>query len=307
MAAVRPLWVRRRQLLAGGQRLGCQADPLADQVAGGDGDPGRDGQPEQREESPAKPRGRPHRHAPSRPSDRLPTPTIRSRPGPRPPRGWRSSPSRPTARRARGRSAGRARFPRDALSPGAAPVKPLEDRLLLAGLESGPSSRTSMRSRPVTIVTRDVGRAVADRVLDQRVERPVEVGGRAPDRRGSIPRPPRRARRPRRQPPSCQRSSARSAASARSTSEPGCSCSPARLRTRSSSTICESRSTSDIPASSRLARGSLVRRRLADLLELQPQPGERRAQLMRGVGDEVALAAEQARHPLRHLVEASGE
>ena len=39
----------------------------------------------------------------------------------------------------------------------------------------------------------------------------------------------------------------------------------------------------------------------ARLLEAQPQPGERRAQLMRGVRDELALGGEQRREPLGHL------
>ena len=43
------------------------------------------------------------------------------------------------------------------------------------------------------------------------------------------------------------------------------------------------------------------------LLQPQPQPGQRRPQLMRGVGDEVALRAEQPRDPVGHLVERAGE
>ena len=43
------------------------------------------------------------------------------------------------------------------------------------------------------------------------------------------------------------------------------------------------------------------------LLEAQLQAGQRRAQLVRGVGDEVLLAANQAREPVGHLVERVGE
>ena len=62
----------------------------------------------------------------------------------------------------------------------------------------------------------------------------------------------------------------------------------ARLSTSSSSTICESRSTSDTRlrslgsgSSSGVPRG---------LLELQPHPRERRAELMGSIGDELLLA-----------------
>jgi hypothetical protein len=55
VAVVRPLPGWWRQLLAGRQRLGCQSDPLAHEVAGGNGDRRRHGQPEQGEESPAQP------------------------------------------------------------------------------------------------------------------------------------------------------------------------------------------------------------------------------------------------------------
>ena len=41
-------------------------------------------------------------------------------------------------------------------------------------------------------------------------------------------------------------------------------------------------------------------------LQAQAQPGERGAQLMRGVGDEVALGVERAHEPLGHVVEGVG-
>ena len=47
--------------------------------------------------------------------------------------------------------------------------------------------------------------------------------------------------------------------------------------------------------------------RRARLLEPQPQAGERRAQLVRRVGDEVALAGHEALEPRRHAVERRGE
>ena len=64
MAVIGPLPGWRRQRLAGRQRLGRQTDPLAHQMAGGDGDRGGDGQPEEREQSPAQPAR--HDHQPPR-------------------------------------------------------------------------------------------------------------------------------------------------------------------------------------------------------------------------------------------------
>ena len=108
---------------------------------------------------------------------------------------------------------------------------------------------------------------------DERGHAPVEArgGARGRRRRG---RPPRRARRPR--PPG------RAAAARR----------PSRRGGRPPSSAAS--------ISSRVAGG-------ARLLEPQPQAGERRAQLVRGVGDELALAVDEALEPRAHLVERARE
>ena len=56
--------------------------------------------------------------------------------------------------------------------------------------------------------------------------------------------------------------------------------------------MCESRSTSGIPASSRMPRGRR-HESLRRLLELQPKAGQGGPQLVRRVGDEVPLHLEQ--------------
>ena len=72
VAVVRPHPGWGRQLLAGRQRLGRQTDPLAHQMAGGDGDRGGDGQPKEREQSPAQPARHDHQPRLSRsPADDL--------------------------------------------------------------------------------------------------------------------------------------------------------------------------------------------------------------------------------------------
>ena len=168
---------------------------------------------------------------------------------------------------------------------GAPAVKPLEDGLLLARLEPGAlvedldATRRRRRSS-----TRERA-AVADRVLDQRVERAVEIRRRAPDRRRSV-RPPRRARRRRR---------AAAFASARRPDRP-----PRRGRPLAGLLVLAGAAQDQKlvdhlrepvhlgqPRVEPLGSRSSVGRRLAQLLELQPQPGQRRAQLVGGVGDEV--------------------
>ena len=54
------------------------------------------------------------------------------------------------------------------------------------------------------------------------------------------------------------------------------------------------------------ARGDGVVRR-ARLLEPQPQAGERGAQLMRRIGDELGLGLQRTRQPVGHEVERAGE
>ena len=145
--------------------------------------------------------------------------------------------------------------------------------------------------------------AVAERVLDQRVEHAVQVGGRAerglarggldgldaaalacrpsarrrgrPPRRGRAPPAARRPRRPGR------------ARAARRGSPPGGRARPVAASISS--------------WTSGSSRGG------ARLLEPQPQAGERRAQLVRGVGHEVALAGDEPLQPRRHVVEGARE
>ena len=87
---------------------------------------------------------------------------------------------------------------------------------------------------------------------------------------------------------------------------PGSSRSPARLRTSSSSRTWASRSTSVIPASSSATAGLAATSARASSRRRR-RPVERRAQLVRRVGDEVLLAAQQPGHPAGHLVEGPRE
>ena len=69
--------------------------------------------------------------------------------------------------------------------------------------------------------------------------------------------------------------------------------------------IPDRRSTSTRAAST--SRLILRRAAVAQVLEPQAQRGERRAQLVRGVGGEVALRGDQALEPAGHGVEGAGE
>ena len=144
---------------------------------------------------------------------------------------------------------------------GAAAAEALEDRLLLAAGEPGaavehlePAGGGGRRSPRA-------GRRVEQRVLDQGVDRAVQVGAGAPadgPPRRLVPRARSRAR-PAVALPALDRAPARTAP--RSSRSPGSSCSPARLRISSSSTISESRSISRIAASTSVDRGSSPRKR----------------------------------------------
>ena len=189
--------------------------------------------------------------------------------------------------------------------PGAAAAEALEDGLLLARRRPGPlvedldPARRRPRSSPSTRRASSAGRSPPARRSSGRgrggrtrrsparchlpARRVIAglVGGVAPALRRS-----RWRRRPGRPAP------------------PGSSCSPARLRISSSSTISESRSISPMapPRSSAVDR-VLPPRRSPSALEPQPQPGQRGAQLVGGVGDEVLLRPQQPPDPLGHLVE----
>ena len=203
-----------------------------------------------------------------------------------------SSPRRPSGVRARARSPARARCPDGPDAPracrgGSARRPPPAPRRRAPGRGRAP------RSAPGRRPTLDLAVAVAQRVLDQRVEHPVEVGERAD---AGAPRPPRR--RTARSAPS-QRAAARRtavardrrAAAARRPRRPG-RARAARRRSRRAGRARASRRRSP-RGPSRVVAGR------PRLLEPEPQAAQRRAQLVRGVGHEVALAGDEALEPRR--------
>ena len=195
--------------------------------------------------------------------------------------------------------------PRRTLLTCATAVEALEHELILPGREA----RTAVADLDATVLAGDrhlaTRRRVVQRVLDQHVQCSVEVGARAPRGRPRDRRPPQaRSDVPRRS----HASARRSVAPHRCTSicSPCSSRSSARLRTSSSSTIAARRSTSAVPASSSAAtppRHPAAR----GLLQTKPQSGQRRAQLMGGVGDEFALGADQPLDAVGHLVEGGAQ
>ena len=164
-------------------------------------------------------------------------------------------------------------------------------RVLLAGRQAGAvvehlDARADRAQHDVA-----AARRVGDRVLHQHVERAVEVGAARPRRR-----PPRRSAVEQADAGGARGAlpapAASATASARSTASPGSSRSPVRLRTSRSSIVCDIRSSSSARRRGARAGLGLVGRRLR-LLHPQPHAGQRRAQLVRRVGDELRLRAQQ--------------
>ena len=100
-----------------------------------------------------------------------------------------------------------------------------------------------------------------------------------------------------------QRAAARAATSASESRSPAASRSPARLSSSSSVTICASRSSSSSAACDVAVRLGVAAALPCDRLQPQPQPGQRRAQLVRRVGDELPLRAHEPLQALGHDVE----
>ena len=141
---------------------------------------------------------------------------------------------------------------------------------------------------PASTVTSRARRRVGERVLDQHVEHAVEVGARAPHRRPGPAR--RRTHDPRASAAARQRSTARlggSRASSICLAEQLAILGAARARAARRRSPRAGRPRPCPPRARARHRAPDADR--ARLLEAQPQRGQRRAQLMRGVRDELAL------------------
>ena len=211
-------------------------------------------------------------------------------------RGWRASTS-PPQRRASSRAIGSPRpVPGGPCGPGGAAAVEAGEHLglFLAGREAGPVVE-HLDPRPDGAQHHVAARGrVGDRVLDEHVERAVEVGARGPGVTG-LRRPTCSVRcRRRRAAPSqrsarvgdgvCEVDAARAGRRPRRPARARAARRPSRDR----------RSSSRRPASIS-SWASAIGGRGAGLLQPQPQPAERRAELVRGVGDELALARRRSR------------
>ncbi len=166
----------------------------------------------------------------------------------------------------------------------------------------GTRSAAPSAGAPQSISTAEPRGRVLDRVLDQVVEDQRQVRARRGDRR---------ARRRRRRSSSWPLSSAGS----RQRDGRGARCGAELGRPRSAVLLAggEREQVRDAPPKAARSRArprpGPPRRRRAGLaggrLEPQPQPGQRGAQLVGGVGHEGALGLEYRAEPVRHLVEAS--
>ena len=292
---------RGREALAGGERLGGEADLLARQRACGQRDAGGDEEAGQRRERPKDDermsstvagmvktgqRERRRRRARSAVVARLEAHVA--------------APAARELARDREPEAG----PRRPGRPGAAAVEALEDVLRLAGASPGPSSSTSMRARraddPIWPPARRRARSRPERRGCGRGRRGRRAAAPGPAPSRAAPR--RRGRGGR--PPSARR---RAAAAAPRSSGSRRRVGLAALAEQSSSETIADEAVDLVAAPPRAARARRVLGRGAGLLDSQPEPRQRRAELVRGVGDELALALEQTAEPRGHLVEGARE
>ncbi len=268
----------------GGERFGGQADALAHELARAPGDRGRERDPEHGHEHDERgPAGSAHRPAAGNSS----TATA-------PPPGRFPSLASPCQARARVLAIAR---PRPLPAGPCCPARPRWKRSNTSssspGARPGPRSRTSMRPSPPASVTSPPAGRVAQRVLDQHVQRPVEVGARAPCG-------------PRALAGRLQRDLARlgggtPALHARADGAGQVDALALQLAVLAAAQheqlVDDRRETVDLGGPGvELGGDPGANSRGARLLQTQPQRGQRRAQLMGGVGDELALGADQ---PLR--------
>ena len=290
--------------LAGTDRLGRDADLLADQLGGEEGDRDGDQQADSGEGAPAKGGGTSSRLYLRRQRGR-PAREARSRPRAAAPERFSIMTLPPSPPRARGRSTGRARF-RGSLLAGATAVEALEDRFLLARVEPGSAIEHLDPARGSE--DRDLRAAwrVSDGVLDQRVEGAIEIraGARqvpaSPASHGSRAIPASSA--------AFSHRSRRPIGRLRRRRTPRPALALARA-TQDQQLVDDLREAIDLAGYPRRAQSRRGRPRelVTKLLELQADPGERRAQLMRGIGHEVLLASEQPAEAAGHLVERASE
>ena len=188
-----------------------------------------------------------------------------------------------------GRRCGRGRRPgcRDRRRAPRAPPDPRRSACVTATCAPGPAYLMAFSARLKT-TRKSIGRAAADA---------CRRAARRPARRARARRAPRAPARRRRRP------AARSTVSCGSVNAPA----SARARNSRSSTRLVSRSTSSRQLSKARRGGAVGRRRGERDLELAAQDRQRRAQLVGGVGAELARRGERSLQPRQHVVQHGGE